>query len=228
MPDVLLLELDGVLLDVAAPRRDVLRRELEAAGVRLDEQALAELLATHDVAGAVAAAAARAEPPLDATAIDLVVLRGERALETRIASGASLVTGAARFVGAAQAAARLALASAAPRRRVEQALALAGLADAFETVVTADDVLDPPPSPALFRAALERLARRRAVDPARAVALVGTGAGIRAARAAGLRVAAVGALPPHLAVEADAFLPTLEDVTPATLDQLVGSGAHRI
>jgi beta-phosphoglucomutase-like phosphatase (HAD superfamily) len=226
MPDVLLLELDGVLLDLAAPRRDLMRRELAAVGIRLDESELADLLSSHGLAGAAAAVADRADAPLDATAVELLGLRAERALEAHLASGASLLPGAARFVTAAQGQTRLALATAAPRRRVDRTLALAGLADAFETIVTADDVLDLPPSPSLLQLAVERLARRRAVAPARALVLAGTRAGIRAARGAGLRVVAVGAIPPHVAVEADGYLATLEDLTPGALDGVARRGAR--
>ena len=91
MPDVLLLELDGVLLDLAAPRRDLMRRELAAVGIRLGESELADLLSSHGLAGAAAAVADRADAPLDATAVELLTLRAERALEERLASGATLL-----------------------------------------------------------------------------------------------------------------------------------------
>jgi len=220
MPDVLLLELDGVLFDLSAPRRDLLRHELATAGIRLDEGELRELAATHGFASAMRTALARAARPLDPTELDLSVLRAERALETRLASGASLVPGALGVLEAAQGVTRLALATAAPRRRVDAALALAGLVDRFEAVVTGDDLLDPPPAPELYERTLERLARRRAVARPRTLALVGTADGIRAARAAGVRVVAVGELPPHAAVEADGHLHTLDDVSLAGLDQL--------
>jgi beta-phosphoglucomutase len=217
MPDVLLLELDGVLLDLLAPRRDALRQALAAEDIRIDEDVLAELVATHGFAAAAVAAASRAHVHLDPTGLDLIVMRAERLLETRLQSGATMVPGAAAFVDRVRTRARLALVTISPRRRVESALSLGGLTDAFETIVTADDVLSQKPDPECIRLALDRLGRRRPLGPARVIALEGTREGIRAARASRIGVIAVGAMPAHVAVDADGYLESLED---ATLDRL--------
>lgn len=224
MPDVLLLELDGVLLDDAAIRLCALREALrEALGEpAVGDAELAERAALHAI-GPAAAAAASHVAPLDPTARDLVALRAEQAYERRLATGVTLLDGALRFLQHASAGARLALVTGAPRRRAESMLALAGLADYFATIVTADDVLDPKPAPEAHRAALARLARRAPVR--RAVALEGTRDGIRAARAAGVAVLAVGPLPSHVALEADGALPTLDGVTLADVARLAGADA---
>jgi beta-phosphoglucomutase-like phosphatase (HAD superfamily) len=57
------------------------------------------------------------------------------------------------------------------------------------------------------------------------VALEDGPTGIRAAKTAGLRCAAVGPLPVHLAVDADALIPSLTTLTIASLDA-VTLGAH--
>jgi beta-phosphoglucomutase-like phosphatase (HAD superfamily) len=57
------------------------------------------------------------------------------------------------------------------------------------------------------------------------VALEDGAAGIRAAKAAGLRCAVVGALPMHLALDADALIPSLVGLAVRSLD-LVTHGAH--
>jgi mannitol-1-/sugar-/sorbitol-6-phosphatase len=128
--------------------------------------------------------------------------------------------GAAAFVVLVRTRARLALVTLSPRGRVDAALSLASLSDAFETIVTADDVLNQKPDPEGIRLALQRLARRRPIGPGSVIALEGTREGIRAARHAGIRVIAVGAVPAHVAVDADGYLGSLEDATVERLDAI--------
>ena len=65
---------------------------------------------------------------------------------------------------------------------MEIALRVAGLTDAFEAIVTSDDVEHPKPAPDIYLVACERLG----VSPQDAVALEDTAPGIAAAKAAGL------------------------------------------
>ena len=101
---------------------------------------------------------------------------------------------------------------------------MAQLDHAFEFVIADDDALQPKPSPAAYVAALDRLARG-ARDGEDVVAFEAGPAGIRAAKAAGVRCAAVGPLPVHLAVNADALVPSLAGQTLASIDALT-LGTH--
>ena len=82
---------------------------------------------------------------------------------------------------------RVALASNSSREIVEIALRVARLTDAFEAIVTSDDVEHPKPAPDIYLLACERLG----VSPQDAVALEDTAPGIAAAKAAGLFTIAV-------------------------------------
>lgn len=82
---------------------------------------------------------------------------------------------------------RLGLASNSPRFLLDDALATAGLSDAFETTVSADDVEHPKPAPDIYLLACERLG----VEPSDALALEDSPSGIAAAKAAGLTCIAV-------------------------------------
>lgn len=95
-----------------------------------------------------------------------------------------------------------------------------GLESVFAVTVCGDDTLDPKPAPDGYHLALDRLRRLRPVAPGAALALEDSALGIKAARAAGARCIAVGLVPAHLAMEADAFIPTLEGQSLAMLDQL--------
>jgi HAD superfamily hydrolase (TIGR01509 family) len=70
---------------------------------------------------------------------------------------------------------------------VDTALAAAGLSNAFDTIVTSDDVANAKPAPDIYLLACERLG----VPPSDALALEDTAPGIAAAKAAGLTVIAV-------------------------------------
>ena len=110
--------------------------------------------------------------------------------------------------------------SRASRAEIDATLALAQLDHPFEFVITGDDAFQPKPSPAAYLGAVDRLARRRAVAPKNVVALEDGPVGIRAAKAAGVRCAVVGSVPVHLALDADALIPSLVGQSAATLDAL--------
>ena len=80
-----------------------------------------------------------------------------------------------------------ALASSSARRLVEATLARFGVRERFDAVVTGDCVAHPKPAPDIFLEA----ARRLGVPPDGCVVLEDSLAGVRAARAAGMRVIAV-------------------------------------
>lgn len=77
---------------------------------------------------------------------------------------------------------RIGLASNSPRTLVDTALASARMTDAFDAVVTSDDVVHPKPAPDIYLLACERLG----VSPSEALALEDSGSGVAAAKAAGL------------------------------------------
>lgn len=77
---------------------------------------------------------------------------------------------------------RLGLASNSPRFLVTDALATAGLSDAFDAVVTSSDVERAKPAPDIYL----RVCAELGVDPADALALEDSASGVAAAKAAGL------------------------------------------
>jgi HAD superfamily hydrolase (TIGR01509 family) len=102
----------------------------------------------------------------------------------------------------------LALASNSSRNLVDTALLTAGLADAFDAIVTADDVQHPKPAPDLYLLACERLG----VRPGEALALEDTASGIAAAKAAGLTCIAVPQFAETDASAADRIIDSLEEL----------------
>ncbi len=95
--------------------------------------------------------------------------------------------GAVELVGRLRGRVPLGLASNSPRYLVDAALKSAGFTDAFDAVVSSDDVAHHKPAPDLYLLVCERLG----VEPAETVALEDTASGIASAKAAGLTCIAV-------------------------------------
>lgn len=107
---------------------------------------------------------------------------------------------------------RLGIASSSNRPLIDAVLESAGLADAFSTTVSSEEVERGKPAPDVYLEA----ARRLGVAPASCVAVEDSENGIRAAHAAGMRVLA---LPnPHYPPSPDAL--ATADVVLDTLDEL--------
>lgn len=215
MVDAVLLEWDGVLADTDAARRDALLRALADEGLEWSVESYDAHCAGLDVHHATRVAVERTRGD-DPALVDLVVLRAGRAFTERLARGVMLRPGALEFLRAAEPRARLAIVSRATRAETDLFLRLSALDGMMACVFTADDVLQPPPSPELYDQAAAHLTRTRRVRREHAVALVNATPAIRAAHAAGVRVLAVGA-PAHVALDADG---ATEDLTTLPIDEL--------
>jgi beta-phosphoglucomutase-like phosphatase (HAD superfamily) len=222
MVDAVLLEWEGVLADTGAARRDSLLRALADEGVLLSAAAYDACCEGADVHGAASAALASVGRP-DATLAELVALRAGRSFTERLARGFSLQPGAAELVAGAAHRTRIAIVTGASREATEVALRLSGFESAVAWVVSADDVLVPPPAPELYDRAMAHLARRHGLarDRGAVVALAHRSAALLAARGAGARTLAVGA-PAHVALYADAAVHGLAGLTLETIATLVG------
>jgi HAD superfamily hydrolase (TIGR01509 family) len=116
------------------------------------------------------------------------VLRKQALAITMLRDSPRLYPGVAALVEAVRGRLRLAVVTGTWRANVETVLAAAGLSSAFELIVAKEDVDAAKPAPDCYRRALERLA----LKPAQALVLEDSPSGLAAARAAGLRVVAVG------------------------------------
>ena len=107
---------------------------------------------------------------------------------------------------------RLGLASNSPRALVDTAMATARIGDAFDAIVTSDDVERPKPAPDLYLLACERLG----VDPDEALALEDSASGVTAAKAAGLTCIAVPQFAETDVSAADRIIDSLEELLAET------------
>jgi beta-phosphoglucomutase-like phosphatase (HAD superfamily) len=220
MIDAVLFEFEGVIADTSAARRRALLETLREDGVGLSESEYVEHCAAMPVRASVRAAFALRRLARDGTSIELAAIRTERRFADMVDTGLSLVDGAGELIESLQGQTRLGIVSRASRDEIDTTLALAQLDHAFEFIIADDDAFLAKPSPAPYLGALDRLARRRSVTAKNVVALEDGAVGIRSAKAAGLRCAVVGSLPAHLALDADALIPSLVGQRAATIDAL--------
>jgi HAD superfamily hydrolase (TIGR01509 family) len=123
-----------------------------------------------------------------------------------------LLPGAAEAVRRTAARFPLALASSSNREIIDEVLQLAGIAECFPVTVSSEEVARGKPAPDVYVEA----ARRLGVDAERCAAVEDSHAGIRSAKAAGMRVVAI----PNPSYPPDGEALAAADVAIRTLDEL--------
>ncbi|HEY3070409.1 MAG TPA: HAD family phosphatase [Gaiellaceae bacterium] len=213
MIDAVVFDLDGVLLD-SEHVWDEARRELaRERGGRWHERASRDMMGMsslewsrymHDVVGVP-------DPPKEISAE--VVRRLERIYRANL----PLFDGAARAVERLAARWPLGLASSSNRELIDLVLELSGLARYFRVTVSSEEVAHGKPAPDVYLEA----ARRLGVEADRCVAVEDSENGIKAAKAAGMRVLAIPnpLYPPgeDAVALADDVLASLDELTPERL-----------
>jgi beta-phosphoglucomutase len=131
----------------------------------------------------------------------------------------TLIPGVVEFVKTAKPTYRLAIASGGRREQIDAALTGTLIKQDFELIISAEDCPIGKPDPAIYRLTCERLnavgAISCAITPADCLVIEDSLAGIRSAKAAGMRVLALATTYPIDKLgEADAVLSSLHDITP--------------
>ena len=214
MIEAVVFDLDGLLIDSEQVWDSVREQYVRERGGRYDDEVQRALMGMssrewsrylHEVAGV----------PDDPQAInDEVVRRMLAAYRERL----PLVEGAVEAVERIAARWPLALASSSNRPLIDAALDASGLARFFRVTVSSEEVPRGKPAPDVYLEA----ARRLDVEPTRCAAVEDSHSGIRAAKAAGMRVVAVpnATYPPgeDALAEADAVLGSLKELTPEVIE----------
>lgn len=213
MIQAVVFDLDGVLIDSEHLWDEVREALARERGGRWHERAQADMMGMssrewsrymHDVIGLP-------EPPEAIS--DAVVAR----LLARYRTGLPLVEGAVEAVRRLAWRFRLGVASSSNRPVIDTVLAQAGIAALFAATVSSEEVARGKPAPDVYLEA----ARQLGVDPARCAAIEDSANGLRAARAAGMRVLAYPNRryppPPDALALADVVLGSLDELTPAVV-----------
>jgi HAD superfamily hydrolase (TIGR01509 family) len=212
--EAVVFDLDGLLLDTEQVWDEVREALTRERGGRWHDRAQADMMGMsstewstymHDVL-------ALADPSEELNR--LVVER----MQDRYRERLPLIDGAVDAVRRIGARWPLGLASSSNRELIDLALELMGVADLFRVTVSSEEVERGKPAPDVYLEAVSRLG----VAPERAVAVEDSGAGIGAAKTAGMRVIAVPNPhfpPPNDALErADVVLDSLAELTPDAVE----------
>jgi HAD superfamily hydrolase (TIGR01509 family) len=213
MIDAVVFDLDGLLIETEEIWDEVREALARERGGRWTDSAQRDMMGMsstewsrymHDVVGLP-------DPPERIN--ELVVER----MAERYRSRLPLLPGAVEAVERLAAHSPLGVASSSNRTLIELALELSGLARHFQAIVSSEEVARGKPAPDVYLEA----ARRLRVEPGRAAAVEDSHAGIRAAKAAGMRVIAIPnrSFPPdeEALAAADVVLASLDELTPAAI-----------
>lgn len=183
--EALILDFDGLIIDSEIAVAQAWRELFERFGAPFPERVWLTMVGTRENDGALWEELRRAAGrPIDAEALEASRRRRgvELADELPMLPGVADLIEDARFAGL-----RLAVASSSSCWWVTGHLERLGIADRFEAVRAREDAARSKPFPDVYEAALGALG----VEPEAAVAFEDSEPGVRAARAAGLRVVAV-------------------------------------
>lgn len=211
-------DFDGTILDSEASIHASWSRVYAEHGASFTEAEWAETIGTadvdHDVFDPARELRRRAESP-----VDMAAVRTRIRAEQRDGVSATPLPGVRELVDALLAEdVVLGIATAASRGWVQHHLPRLGLAAAFTAWSGRDDVDAPKPAPDVYLRTMELLG----ADPTSAVAIEDTPNGVSAARAAGMRVAAVpNPLVADRVVGADLLVGSCTELTPARLATLL-------
>ena len=196
MIQAVFFDFNGVVIDDEPLQMKAFQEVLRGDGVSLTEEEYYGSLGMDD-ATFVRAAFGRAGREADGAKVEEVIDRKTEIHRALMKDGLPIFPGVVNFIKALRHRYPLGLVSMARRSELDYALEPAGLANAFEVIVSADDVQVCKPDPACYNRALKLLneARGRAhVLPFRAaecLAIEDSPPGVSAARAAGMRTLAV-------------------------------------
>lgn len=218
---VLLVEFEGVVAETMAARNAALVESLAVEGLAVEDWHL-EQAAGRCTEDAVRRIRRAAGLPDDETMVELGRLRAERAFAARAGKGLPLAPDVRPALERLASHCRLSLVTRASRREVEFILGLAALEGIFRPIIALEDVTPAKPAREPWLVALARVGQLFPGQQLRALAVEDHVIGLRAARAAGIASVGVGAIPAHEAIEGDAWVESLGDLTPERVRALTG------
>jgi HAD superfamily hydrolase (TIGR01509 family) len=211
LPDpvrAVIFDMDGTLLDTEAEHRRVMAQAADALGWPFAEEVQLAMIGIHrDANRAMLVDRFGADFPLEQFYAD-----SDRLFEEALEAAIPMRPGVEPLLQQlAAAGVPMAVATSTEAPYAQQRLQKAGLLDYFDTVVTRNDVDLPKPHPQPYLLA----ARRLGVDPAQAIAVEDSYAGVRSAAAAGMATVMVPDLLPPTEAElrlVAMVLPSLHDL----------------
>ncbi len=188
----LIFDFDGIIANTEPLHYAGLHRTLKEIGIELTQADYYANYLGYDDRGCILAALAANHRPADAGTVGRLMTRKAEAYLESVKHHSVIFPGVPEFVHEAARTYPLAIASGALRHEIEYILETAGLRAAFMHITSAEDVTRGKPDPQPFLLALKGLQQRESgLTPASCLVIEDSLPGVRAARAAGMKVLAV-------------------------------------
>jgi beta-phosphoglucomutase len=195
LPEAVIFDFDGVIVDTEPLHYDAFRKVLEPLGISFNWQEYVDIYMGFDDRDAFRKAFRIHGRPLDERRLSRLVDAKSLVFQDVIRGGVNPYPGTIAMVESLYASGvPMAISSGALRSDIDPILSLLGIARCFLHVVAADDVRNGKPDPECYVLAYRRLSNSRPSllsDPKKCLAVEDTPAGVEAAKRAGLSVLAV-------------------------------------
>ena len=224
MVRAIIFDFNGVIADDEGPHVRCFCEALGEIGVRLTAEAYYGTYLGMDERTCTALLLTARDGNSDEAVVRQVQERKAELFRQHMAAHKpALFPGVVEFVTAVRALGyRVAIASGGRREQIDRALEETPIQQAFELILSAEDCPIGKPDPAIYRLALQRLNERRGTGlllrPDECMVIEDSQAGIRSARAAGMRVLGVATTYSSERLhEADVVLSSLAGASPAAV-----------
>lgn len=221
MLSAVIFDFDGIIVDTEPLHYRAFQVILEPLGLGYAWEEYVNLYMGFDDRDAFREAYRVHGRPLGDHELEQLIDRKAAAFQEIIAGGVAPYPGVVELIGSINGTLPVALCSGALRCDILPILASLGLSDAFDVMVTADEVSASKPDPASYALAVKRLAAvfpDRVILPGSCIAIEDTPAGIASATGAGIPVIAVtNSYPAERLVGARRVVDSLAGVTLADL-----------
>jgi HAD superfamily hydrolase (TIGR01509 family) len=220
MLQAVIFDFDGVIVDSEPWHHKAFNTVLEADHIQIEWDLYQELYIGFDDRDALKTAFKKAHKHLSSKKLAERISQKATLFEHYATSGEiSPLPGAIQLIKSIPIRLPVGLCSGALRSDIEPIITAHRIKENFRTIVSAEDTKKSKPHPAPYQLALENL---KISEPANAVAIEDTPAGIRSAKTAGMKVLAVTTsfAAEHL-TEADAIANSLENVNRKTLEDMI-------
>ncbi|MGH7794472.1 MAG: HAD family hydrolase [Candidatus Binatia bacterium] len=221
----LIFDFNGIIVDDEPIHFRLFQKVLGEEGILLTEEAYYARYLGFDDRGAFTAGFRENQRPIDDAKLKQLIARKAIYYRGAIRNHVAIFPGVQSLVSTLAQTHPLAVASGALRNEIETILKTAGLLNHFQAIVSAEDVTKGKPEPEIFLKALAALNSQKrngaTLTAGDCLVIEDSKEGIRGARRAGMKCLAVtNSHAAELLGEADAIVPSLEEVTLPFLQKL--------
>ena len=220
MLTAVIFDFDGIIVDSEPMHFHAFNEVLKPLEVEISWEEYCETYIGYDDRDAFRAIFKAHSKKVCTRDVKHLIEKKAKVFQTYVHNGeATPLPGAVELIQSIPARLPIALCSGALKEDIVPIIEKLGIENAFSVIVTAEDTPKSKPHPAPYKLALEKLGIE---DPASAIAIEDTPAGIMSATGAGVKVLAVtNSYDREYLLEADAITDSLENITRLTLEDLV-------